>query len=249
MPQRWHLLLRPDQATRRKHVLPAHLHGLACQLLEGAGADHHGQVKPFSVTPLVEAPDAPGCAAFTLGWLDDRTMPPLEKLVGEQVRLGSQHFTVEDVRGEGAPYAALLSLPTSHRAAVDFLSVTYFSRSGRWIPLPDPELVYRSLARRWNAFATGHPVSDETLTDLLASVALSAHDIASAAVELGQGHRIGFRGHATFTLPRRPNTPAASSVFTALSHFAELAGVGAQTTHGLGWTRVDVSSPERSAHR
>lgn len=241
MPQRWHLLLHPEHATRRQRATPAHLHGLACHLLEGAGADHHRQTKPFSVTPLVEATGAPRCATFTLGWLDDRTIPPLEKLVGEPVRLGSQHFTVQDVRGEGAPYAALLSLPTARRAAMDFLSVTYFSRNGRWIPLPDPELVYGSLARRWNAFAD-HPVPDGVLADLLAGVAVSSHDVASAPVEIGPGHRIGFRGHASFTLPR-PNSAAVASAFTALSSFAELAGVGAQTTHGLGWTRVNLPPP------
>jgi CRISPR-associated endoribonuclease Cas6 len=238
MPRRWHIVLRPDNGTRPSRITPAQLHGLACALLEGHGADHHGQSKPFSITPLMQAPHAPGRALLTLGWLDDHTVPPLEQRIGEQVRLGGQFFTIDDVHAEGASYTMLLALAPAGRVTMDFLSVTHFTRSGRWIPLPDPELVYTSLARRWNAYAD-NPLPDPLITELREKVLLAAHDVKSAPVGIGQGHRIGFLGQATFTLPRTAH-PEVTSAFTALSHFAELAGTGAQTTHGLGWTTVDV---------
>ncbi|MGV9921954.1 CRISPR system precrRNA processing endoribonuclease RAMP protein Cas6 [Streptomyces cellulosae] len=238
MPRRCHFLLRPDDGTRPSRVTPAQLHGLACALLEGAGADHHGQTKPFSITPLLQAPHAPGHALLTLGWLDDQTVPPLEKRVGEQVRIGAQFFSIEDVIAEGASYATLLALPTAERVTMDFLSVTHFTRSGRWIPLPDAELLYTSLARRWNAYAE-IPLPNPLITELRETVALTAHDVKSAPVGIGQGHRIGFLGQATFTLTGTVH-PEVASAFMALSHFAELAGAGAQTTHGLGWTTISV---------
>ncbi|KUJ38383.1 hypothetical protein ADL25_24490 [Streptomyces sp. NRRL F-5122] len=238
MPQRWHLLLRPDDGTRPSRVAPAHLHGLACALLEGLGADHHGQTKPFSITPLMQAPHAPGRALLTLGWLNDGTVPRLEEWVGEQVRLGGQFFTVEDVGAEGASYPALLALPPAERVTMDFLSVTHFTRKGRWIPLPDAELVYTSLGRRWNAYAET-PFPNPLITELRETVLLTAHDVKSAPVDIRQGHRTGFLGHATFAVPRTACREVALA-FTALSRFAELAGIGAQTTHGLGWTRVSM---------
>ncbi|MDT9692643.1 CRISPR system precrRNA processing endoribonuclease RAMP protein Cas6 [Streptomyces sp. P9(2023)] len=240
MPTTWHLHLRAERPVERQ-VTPAQLHGLACALLEGLGADHHGQTKPFSVTPLMQAPHAPGHALLTLGWLDDRTVPPLQKRAGEQVRLGGQLFTIEDIHAQGAPYAALLALPRAERVSMDFLSVTHFTRKGRWIPLPDPELLYTGLARRWNAYAET-PLPPPLITELRETVLLTAHDVKSAPVDIGQAHRIGFLGHATFTLPRTAR-PEVASAFTALSHFAELAGTGAQTTHGLGWTTISVPPP------
>ncbi|MCX5054665.1 MULTISPECIES: CRISPR system precrRNA processing endoribonuclease RAMP protein Cas6 [unclassified Streptomyces] len=246
MPSRWQLLLRPTNPTRTKHVPPAQLHGLACHLLEGAAADHHAQTKPFSITPLIEAPHAPGNATLALSWLNDLTTPPLDVLKGAEVRLGSQFFTVDDVQPSHAPYTALEALPPTRRATLNFLSVTYFNRSGRWIPLPDPELLYGSLARRWNTF-TPNPLPDALITGLISTVRLTAHELSSAPADLGQASRTGFTGQATFTLPHSAPDELAV-VFTALSAYAEAAGTGAQTTHGLGWTTTTLHPPSIPSH-
>ncbi|MEV3952784.1 CRISPR system precrRNA processing endoribonuclease RAMP protein Cas6 [Streptomyces albogriseolus] len=245
MPTRWQFLLRPTERTRTAPVPPAQLHGLACRLLEGAGAEHHGQIKPFAVLPLMEAPHVPGHALLGLGWLDDFAVPPLEKLVGEHIRLGSQFFTVADIRRDAAPYSALLSLPPTRRATLTFRSVTYFTRGDRWIPLPDPELLYGNLIRRWDTFAP-EPLPESLVTSLLGEVRLTRHTLRSAPVNLGPATRTGFTGEATFTLPPTAGHDLAST-FTALSAFAEAAGTGAQTTHGLGWTTTSLEPmPERN---
>ncbi|MGW2410134.1 CRISPR system precrRNA processing endoribonuclease RAMP protein Cas6 [Streptomyces sp. NPDC001739] len=243
MPTRWQLLLRPSDTTRATRISPAQLHGLACRILEGAAADHYSQIKPFTITPVVEAPHTPGCATLALSWLDDHTTPPLDTLRGEHIRLGSQFFTIESVNGSSAPYAALQALPTTRRATLNFLSVTYFTRSGRWIPLPDPELLYSGLARRWNTFAP-HPLPDPLITALRNTVRLTTHELRSAPADLGPASRTGFTGHSTFTLPHTAPDDLASA-FTALSAYAEAAGIGAQTTHGLGWTTTTLH-PRRS---
>ncbi|WP_407286466.1 CRISPR system precrRNA processing endoribonuclease RAMP protein Cas6 [Streptomyces sp. BP-8] len=246
MPTRWQLLLRPTDPIRSTHIPPAQLHGLACRLLEGASADHHSQTKPFAITPVVEAPHAPGYATLALNWLDDHTTPPLDTLRGEHIRLGSQFFTVEDVQGSSAPYAALQALPATRRVTLNFLSVTYFTRSGRWIPLPDPELLYTGLARRWNTFAP-QTFPDPLTTSLRETVRLTAHELHSAPADLGPASRTGFTGQATFTLPHSAPDDLASA-FTALSAYAEAAGIGAQTTHGLGWTTTTLHSQRRTTN-
>ncbi|MEW1657940.1 CRISPR system precrRNA processing endoribonuclease RAMP protein Cas6 [Streptomyces sp. NPDC093707] len=246
MPTRWQLLLRPTDPTRTTHIPPSQLHGLACNLFEGAEVDHRSQTKPFSITPVVQAPHTPGRATLALGWLNDDTTPPLDMLQGHQVRLGAQLFTIEDVHTSSAPYAALHALPPSRRITLNFLSVTYFARSGRWIPLPDPELLYAGLARRWNTFAP-QPLPDSLITALLTTVRLTAHELRSAPAHLGPASRTGFTGHATFTLP--PTAPDdITSAFTSLSAFAEAAGIGAQTTHGLGWTTTTLHTPRKATN-
>lgn len=132
------------------------------------------------------------------------------------------------------PYAALVHIPPAEQAVMHFRSVTYFSRSGRSHPLPDPVLLYAGLIRRWNHYAPEHArITEVEEKELLGVVVLSAHDISSSPVDLGAGIRIGFTGTATFRLHGQ-QTPTTQQQFTALSLFAAIAGAGAQTTHGLG---------------
>lgn len=250
MPHQWRLLLQPSSPAYTPRVTPAQLHGLACALFEGAGADHHRQNKPFRVTPLIHADegdgDPPSLAALHLGWLDDHTVPAMEKLTGTRVRLGAQFFTVRHVHATAVPYAALREHPPARRAVFDFHSATYFSRRGRWLPLPDPVLLYTSLIRRWQHFAPAHlTLNTERTSALLDTVALAAHEIRSVPVDLEPGLRIGFTGHAAITLGTAAAdaaTPDIARTFAALSRYAQIAGVGAQTTHGLGWATVHLDT-------
>ncbi|MFF7976832.1 CRISPR system precrRNA processing endoribonuclease RAMP protein Cas6 [Streptomyces sp. NPDC007905] len=244
MPVRWTVRLHSPKAAR--HATPAQLHGLACALFEGAGADHTSQHKPFSTSPLLAADPRRGIAELCIGWLDDRTHPPLDVLVGHRIRLGSQFFTVVHADPEPAPYEALLSAPAARRAELTFLSPTLFTRSGRWIPLPDPELVYQSLLRRWNQYAPA-PIAETVVKELLDAVVLTAHDILSQPVALPRGNRVGFTGQAALAL-LGGTSPEAAAAFSALTRFAAVAGVGAQTTHGLGYVRTaltDRTPPSR----
>jgi CRISPR-associated endoribonuclease Cas6 len=242
MPTRWQVLLQPQDASRTTAVPPAQLHGLACNIFERAGADHTAQVKPFAVKPLVAAPDAPGCALLQIGWLNDHAPPNLTTLSGHEVRLGSQYFTVLDAQGEHVPYRALARTPSATSAELTFRSVTYFSRGDRQIPLPDPELVFTSLARRWNTFAPdGADFRSVTIEALLGSVRLNEHRIESSQVDQGKAMRVGFLGKARFGLARAADQ-AVERAFATLAVFAETAGIGAQTTHGLGWVSVELGA-------
>lgn len=247
MPHQWRLLLQPSSPGYTPRVTPAQLYGLACALFEGAGADHHRQNKPFRVTPLVHADDAdaPDMAELNLSWLDDREVPAVEKLRGTRVRLGAQFFTVQHVHTTAVPYTAPRDHPPASRAIFDFHSATYFSRRGRWLPLPDPVLLYSGLIRRWGHFAPEPMAVDpDESSALLDAIALAAHEIRSTPVDLDPGLRIGFTGHATITLNAAGTaTPDTARTFAALSRFAQIAGVGAQTTHGLGWATIHLDTP------
>jgi CRISPR-associated endoribonuclease Cas6 len=243
MPARWTLTLRAERPTARTAVTPAQLHGLAATLLEGTGADHHAQHKPYTVTPLM-ATAQPATATLRLGWLQDTPRPHLTTVIGQRIRLGAQFFTVTHADEEFTPFPLLAQTPETRRVVIHFLSATYFSRNGRWHPLPDPVLLYSSLIRRWNHFASTHATIDpDQEKALLSSIALSAHDIASTPAHLGNGTRVGFTGHAAFTLTG-PHAPSAARPFAALSLFATAAGAGAQTTHGLGTVNVSIEGDQ-----
>jgi CRISPR-associated endoribonuclease Cas6 len=164
----------------------------------------------------------------------------MKLLIGRQVRLGAQFFAVTFAEEEFTPYPALLQVPPAQRALMHFRSATYFSRNGRWHPLPDPVLLYGGLIRRWNLFAPEYAkIGADEERELLAAVALSAHDVASTPVDLGTATRIGFTGTAEFRLVGQ-HTKTTPQRFASLSLFATASGVGAQTTHGLGAMDVQL---------
>jgi CRISPR-associated endoribonuclease Cas6 len=235
MPARWTLTLTAQAPVRP--ATPAQLHGLACTLFEGIGADHTSQLKPFTVSPVLDGP-TPRTAELCLGWLDDTNPPPPTFPTTQRIRLGPQHLTVHHTTFEPAPYQALLDAPPSSRADITFLSPTHFTDAGRSIPLPDPRLAYQSLLRRWNHHAP-HPIPEPTAADLYENLLLTAHNTATTTVNLGPGKRTGFTGTATYALHPRADTPTLHA-FTALTRLAAVAGIGAQTTHAQGYVRINL---------
>jgi CRISPR-associated endoribonuclease Cas6 len=131
-----------------------------------------------------------------------------------------------------APY---LLLPRPKRSIVlEFVSPTTFKSSGRYIPLPLPELVFGSLADRWQAFAplALHP---ETRHFAGEGVVISEHQLRSQSVAYGPDKRVTFTGQATFTTLSRD--PYWQNVLHLLADFAFYSGIGYQTSTGLGQAR------------
>jgi CRISPR-associated endoribonuclease Cas6 len=209
---------------------PAHLHGAACKLFEPPDADHAAQRKPFAVgAPLA----VDGSAIWRLGWLLDA--PPPTAWPPGQLLLGESTCPILDTQTRHVPFATLAASEPVTRRLVRFVTPTYFSRNGRDVPLPDPVLVFRSLAQRWNAFAPASlTINDELSRALVSAVLLSDASVDTVSVQVGRlAWQTGFVGDAEFGLTRTA-APGVAAVFAALSRFAAIAGVGAQTTHGFG---------------
>ncbi|MGW0359280.1 CRISPR system precrRNA processing endoribonuclease RAMP protein Cas6 [Nocardia nova] len=208
---------------------PARLHGAACALLETPSTDHSGPVKHFSTAPLVFTPYG---TRWRLGWLDAGPPPSLPSAV----RFGETVCAVVDQRIGVRSYHELASLAAPARS-VQFSvgSPMYFSRNGRDHPLPDPVLVARSLVTRWNRHAPEEVrIEDATVRDLLQHLYLSdfeGHTVRARATYSSQ--QTGFLGAFTLALPAAA-PQATYHVLAALARYAEIAGIGAQTTHGYG---------------
>src|SRR5258708_37831726 len=82
MPMRWAV---PLSVERPELVLPAYVHALVCECLERdqAPTRHHGNDKPFAISPLRTHHD--GLVAFEIGLLDDE----LEERLMQAIRLRS----------------------------------------------------------------------------------------------------------------------------------------------------------------
>jgi len=235
MPAVLDLELAVPSGTR---VYPARLHGAACAILERTGIAHTAQHKPFSVGPLIEA--TPGRTRWRVGWLGSAEPPPIP----ETVALGPARCPIRLAPPQQRSFAELLSAPPVRHAELRFVSPTFFARKGRDLPLPDPVLIIRSLAVRWDAHAPAElALPAEALTGLLDSVYLSDAVIETRRAQVSHTMwQTGFVGTAQLSLTKAAET-ATAQVFIALTRFAEFSGVGAQTTHGFGAIRLTRSSP------
>lgn len=237
------LTLRITEPTTPPY--PVYLHAVACQLFEPPSADHTAQRKPFTVgAPVAED----GTASWRLGWLPDLPLPTAWP--PKELRLGVSTCRVLDARMLNQPFAALAASRPVTWALVRFLTPTYFSRNGRDVPLPDPVLVMRSLAQRWNAFAPTDLAIDDTLSKaLLSAVLLTDADVHTVRVQVGRdAWQTGFVGDAELALTHTA-APEVGAVFAALLRFATIAGIGAQTTYGFGEVRPEPRNGPAQPHR
>jgi len=213
---------------------PDQWHGLACHLV-GAHAEG-GRLAPISVWPTRREPELAGDATlFRVNWLDD-AVPPVTRLDSGTVRLGSQRFAVRSATTTQQTYAVLAAnAVAAKRVTFSFETPTYFSRRERDLPIPDPELVFASLGRRWDAFCPvglrigaqlGQAVCGAVVVDGMRDVNIQVAGAAHAS------RRRGFTGVVSFSL--LTGDSAARSCFSALSAAAPYLGVGAQTTRGFG---------------
>ena len=227
-------------------VYPARLHGAACALVEPASAGHRAQRKPFSAGPLL---GGSGLARWRLGWLAE----PVPRLSPDVVRFGPLSCPVVRCDVRDLPYAGLAAGPPAWSAELNVISPLYFSRNGRDHPLPDPVLILRSACDRWNAFAPDAvAVPDVVSRELLATVRLASMDGRTVSTPVTANmQQTGFVGSVRLALGRDAGQDVAGA-FAALMRFTDIAGIGAQTTHGFGAVRLlglNPAAPARAPYR
>jgi CRISPR-associated endoribonuclease Cas6 len=121
------------------------------------------------------------------------------------------------------------------RVEMYFASPTTFRSSGRYVPLPLPELVFGSLLDRWQAFA---PValSPEVRRFAAAAVVVTRYALHSQCVRGKEDvMHIGFTGRVAFTALNRDRYWL--SVLNLLAAYAFYSGVGYGTATGMGQVR------------
>lgn len=171
------------------------------------------------------------------------------------IRIGEAVFSIEDLattpeehpEARQETYESLLARwerqappPT---VTLHFLTPTTF-RMGRFEqPFPLPHWVFGSLLAAWDAFAPSPLGSlQEALEE---SVVLSNWKGETRRVELGGYRTVGCVGKFTYRVVKP--SPEVCKLLGLLAEFAFYAGVGWQTTHGLGQVRFDFPKPPEKA--
>ncbi len=217
-----------------------HLHALVFSLFPPDVAQelHRQKEKPFCLLGyrLLE-----GELRLGLGLLKDELLSPLAlqyymgkaSLIGEElVSIKPGGFQEEDA----ISYQALLELEPVKNLSIDFLSPTTF-RKGPWdYPLPDPQTLFRSLYRKWQAFSPiAFPLKEEELlSGIYKHLYILAHRIRVEVEELSFGRLRGFVGNVSLGI----NNAEFSRHVHALLKFGEFAGAGRKTAMGFGVMRL-----------
>lgn len=169
------------------------------------------------------------------------------------LHLGRTALRLGDVIGTPAPqghpwagYGSFADLAAravpKHNVTLEFATPTAIGQGSRadgrqrLALLPMPEIIFKSLAKRWNELAPA-PVHVE-LPDVEAAAheaMISRHRLETADISLGKGPQKGFVGQVTYELP---NDPAQARLLALLADAALFLGVGMKTARGMGLCRA-----------
>ena len=158
--------------------------------------------------------------------------------------LGAEFATV-DRADETASYETLYgkwvaSEPEPlQRFDMYFGSPTAFSQGNVTLPLPLPELMFRSWLERWNHFAPVYLGGDELIAHLKQGLQVQRHQVRSQQFQVGQGFVTGFVGSVSLRLLRRVE-PLVGQVAGLLAAYGRFAGTGIKTRLGMGYTDWQV---------
>ncbi|GFP27363.1 CRISPR-associated endoribonuclease Cas6 [Candidatus Hakubella thermalkaliphila] len=100
--------------------------------------------------------------------------------------------------------------------------------------LPDPNLVFGSLLRKWNAYAP-KKIPQEIKNFIFERVGVSQYRLSSRLYDLGDHSLIGFQGKCKYTVLGDQNEM--TRYLNILADFAFFAGLGQKTTMGMGQVR------------
>jgi len=123
----------------------------------------------------------------------------------------------------------------SHYAELEFASPTGFRSGGRTLPVPLPALVYGGLVEKWNDFAPV-AVSEEVRRFAEECLAISRYRLSTRAIAAkGKSVQIGFVGRCRYVALNKDRYWL--GLIQLLTDYAFYAGVGYQTTAGMGQAR------------
>ncbi len=151
----------------------------------------------------------------------------------------------DDITSYEELYHALVAAEPEPLRCFDlkFTTPTAFAQHGTFLPLPVPNLMFRSWLERWNHFAPVYLGSDELLSYLERAIVLSRHKLQTRSFQVHRGKVNGFTGEVTFQVLRHSD-PLLANAANLLVHYAQFSGTGVKTRLGMGKTVVRSSTLE-----
>jgi CRISPR-associated endoribonuclease Cas6 len=177
----------------------------------------------------------------------------LQQMPGEApLQIGRARFQLGDVIGspapQGHPWAGYGSFADLAQRAepvplvgLEFASATAIGQSSRsngrprLALLPTPEIIFKSLFRRWNELAPDVLRHDEKLLEAaIRDTVVTQYQLESVDISLGKGPQKGFVGRCAYELPPDPEQ---ARLLSLLADAALFLGVGMKTARGMGLCR------------
>jgi len=230
------------------------------QLAQTLHADHG--LKPYTVSNLIIGqrargevqikPEASGWLRFTgLNAAVSEALIAIAAQPPKQVEILGQKFTVSGatLTTTEHPWAAHCTFESfaanylqpakspARQVKLNFVSPTTFRHANRFEPFPLPHFVFGSLLDHWQTFAPFALHYDRTFAEFQIGVTNFELRSRSLPYKAG-GHIMAFTGHSTFTALN--DDPYYTALLNLLAAFAFYAGVGYQTTSGLGQVKPEV---------
>lgn len=219
------------------------------------------KAKPFSLSPLLDP--ARGCAciyrkeAFFVPrgtrflWRVSLLHPELLRAMlaitaGTQIQVGHVPMRIAAIHADGALESGVLEpeeliatameQQDAHEVTLRFDSPVCFRRDSFDYPLPEPMLIFFSLADKWQQSEMPLPLDRATVKELAAHIYPTDWSGRTQRVYFNRNSGLsGFTGFYTFSL--RELKPSARCLFLLLAQFAAFSGTGRMTTQGFGKTR------------
>ena len=221
--------------------LRAHDPVLAAQL-----HDHNGR-KPYAVSPLFMQSVENGVPFLRITTLTADLGERLATFLQEpprSIQLGALIFQVDSIAVHRSSYETLIREATEQVTplALHFVTAATFRSQQMDMPLPLPPLVFGSLIHAWDMFSPlPLPILLQPFIDTHLAIAqceLRTRRVTSS----GRETRIGFTGSVRYmvrdTLHDPPTMHESRVLIGALVRYAAFAGVGAQTSAGMGQVHV-----------
>ena len=246
MPSKVVLCLKLERPLKGEEIKPDTLHGLFFNLLGGELAEKfhtlYGNMKPYSLNcKEMFSGDPKKVLHLEINLLEDKLLPQLLSgvILGDKKNLFLGNVKIADFsilpvrEGYISTYQSLVEeVSSSPKWVVRFLNPTTFRRNDIDLPFPLPELVFKSLLKRWNTFSP-IPIGVD-LRPLYNLLKVSKFSLKSQKVVFSNGGKLtAFRGYAVFDLSK-VGKGEALKWFSILLKFSNWSGIGRKTTMGLG---------------
>jgi CRISPR-associated endoribonuclease Cas6 len=228
-----------EEQHARGHLSPRQTCWLRLTLLD------EGLFRTF-LHRFLGAPSARAWPLLRFGGVECTIVEPVIVPVGGDVREWANHTSFEALVNA----ARAVQGRATAEVTLEFASPTVLARGtaawGRHLDLlPDPVLIFERLARVWNVFAPiALALDTRAVADFVrSSVIVARHQLETRAIFLDQQPQAGFMGFCTYRAMTDPGTPIAAGLrprqwLHLLAAFAYYAGIGQDTTLGMGRARV-----------
>lgn len=170
---------------------------------------------------------------------------------GQLLTMGNLQLQVEDVitlpdiRNDAGiiepedMVAECFSLPPVRQITMDFRSVTSFRSGTNDFPWPLPEMIFGSLADKWEAMNMPGVIDAKTIRVEATTIIPGNWHGASRKVFLSPKRGVtGFIGSFTYQVDNLAEDMR--QALLVLATYAEFAGIGRWTAHGLGQVRMSI---------